>query len=89
MVKAIGLLLTASLLLGGAPAAAQAQPADDPAQRGPASVLLEGRGFGHGRGMSQYGAQSAASDHGKTYRQILAFYYPGLERARRAAASRC
>ena len=29
--------------------------------------------------MSQYGAQSAASDHGRTYRQILRFYYPGLE----------
>ncbi len=29
--------------------------------------------------MSQYGAQSAATDHGRNYRQILAFYYPGLE----------
>ena len=76
MLRALGLLLTVSLLTTGAPAA-QARPTDD--QRGPASVTLEGRGYGHGRGMSQYGAQSAASDHGRTYRQILAFYYPGLE----------
>ncbi|WP_183099430.1 SpoIID/LytB domain-containing protein [Nocardioides pelophilus] len=47
---------------------------------GPASVTLEGRGYGHGRGMSQYGAQGAASEHGRTYREILDFYYPGLTR---------
>ena len=64
----------AALLTAGAPAA-QARPTED---RGPASVTLEGRGYGHGRGMSQYGAQSAAADHGRTYRQILRFYYPGL-----------
>ena len=78
MVKAIGLLVAATLLLAGAPAAAPAH-ADETAQRGPGSVLLKGRGYGHGRGMSQYGAQSAATDHAKTYRQILAFYYPGLD----------
>ncbi|MEQ6902433.1 SpoIID/LytB domain-containing protein [Nocardioides sp. YIM 152588] len=44
-----------------------------------AGVTLEGRGYGHGRGMSQHGAQGAASEHGKTYRQILDFYYPGLD----------
>jgi len=54
-------------------------PAASAAAAGPASVTLEGRGYGHGRGMSQYGAQGAASEHGRTYRQILAFYYPGLE----------
>jgi SpoIID/LytB domain protein len=36
------------------------------------------RGNGHGHGMSQYGARGAAID-GKTYRQILAFYYPGTK----------
>ena len=46
-------------------------------QAGPASVALEGRGYGHGRGLSQYGAQGAATQHGKTHRQILRFYYPG------------
>ncbi len=75
MLRAACLLLTASLLTAGAPAA-QARPTDD--QRGDDSVTLEGRGYGHGRGMSQYGAQMAASEHGRTYRQILRFYYPGL-----------
>ncbi|CAN7333584.1 SpoIID/LytB domain-containing protein [Knoellia sp. LjRoot47] len=39
-------------------------------------VGLQGRGFGHGRGMSQWGARGAASQ-GKTAAQILDFYYPG------------
>ena len=40
------------------------------------SVVLVGHGFGHGHGMSQYGAQGAAKQ-GLTYRQIIDFYYPG------------
>ena len=39
-------------------------------------LALTGHGFGHGHGMSQYGAQGAALK-GLTHRQILAFYYPG------------
>ena len=39
-------------------------------------LRLTGHGFGHGHGMSQYGAQGAALK-GLTHRQILAFYYPG------------
>jgi len=38
---------------------------------------IEGHGWGHGRGMSQYGALGAASKAGKTADQITAFYYPG------------
>ena len=34
-------------------------------------------GYGHGVGMSQYGAQEMALS-GKSYREILAHYYPGL-----------
>lgn len=41
-----------------------------------AGVALEGRGFGHGRGLSQYGAQGAARD-GVGWKRILRFYYPG------------
>lgn len=41
-----------------------------------ADTTISGRGFGHGRGMSQYGAQGAAIA-GKSAQQILAFYYPG------------
>lgn len=42
---------------------------------------VHGRGSGHGRGMSQYGAQGAALQ-GLSYEQILAFYYPGTDFAR-------
>jgi stage II sporulation protein D len=37
--------------------------------------LLDGRGWGHGVGMSQWGAEGYAR-HGYTYRRILAHYYP-------------
>jgi SpoIID/LytB domain protein len=39
------------------------------------TVVLNGHGFGHGHGMSQYGAQGAAKQ-GLSYRQIIDFYYP-------------
>lgn len=42
------------------------------------AVVLDGRGYGHGRGMSQNGAQGAASQ-GLDHRAILGFYYPGTE----------
>jgi SpoIID/LytB domain protein len=41
-----------------------------------ATSTIQGRGYGHGRGMSQYGAQGAAIA-GKSAKQILDFYYPG------------
>src|SRR3977135_3023092 len=37
--------------------------------------LLDGRGWGHGVGMSQWGAEGYAR-HGFGYRKILAHYYP-------------
>jgi SpoIID/LytB domain protein len=40
------------------------------------TFAVAGHGFGHGVGMSQYGANGAARS-GLSYRQILAFYYPG------------
>jgi SpoIID/LytB domain protein len=36
--------------------------------------VIHGRGFGHGVGMSQYGAYGYAK-HGRSYRRILAHYY--------------
>jgi stage II sporulation protein D len=44
--------------------------------RGRVTVPIVGHGYGHGRGMSQWGAYGAATA-GLTYAQILAFYYPG------------
>src|SRR5206468_209344 len=38
--------------------------------------LLDGRGWGHGVGMSQWGAEGYAR-HGYGYKQILAHYYRG------------
>jgi len=40
-----------------------------------AVIVISGDGSGHGRGMSQYGAYSAARK-GTTYRDILRTYYP-------------
>ena len=39
-------------------------------------VRFEGRGWGHGVGLSQFGAKGMA-DRGYTYARILAYYYPG------------
>ncbi|MGB7450237.1 MAG: cell wall-binding repeat-containing protein [Ornithinimicrobium sp.] len=40
------------------------------------SYTIDGRGFGHGIGMSQYGAHGAGLA-GQTHEQILDYYYPG------------
>jgi len=40
--------------------------------------FYDGRGYGHGVGMCQWGAQGMAKE-GCTYRQILQFYYPGAK----------
>jgi len=40
------------------------------------TVTITGRGFGHGVGMCQFGAQHMAST-GISHSQILGFYYPG------------
>ena len=44
----------------------------------PAAFTVRGRGFGHGVGMSQYGAQAQALD-GRTATQIIEFYYTGSD----------
>jgi len=41
------------------------------------SVILTGRGFGHGVGMCQWGAKLEADAHGTNYRRILEHYFPG------------
>ena len=42
------------------------------------SIIVETRGYGHGVGMSQYGAQGMAKE-GYKYDQILKHYYSGVE----------
>ncbi|MFE0299513.1 Ig-like domain-containing protein [Priestia megaterium] len=39
------------------------------------SIIIKGKGFGHGIGMSQFGADAMATGD-KNYQEILAFYYP-------------
>ncbi|MUG01718.1 SpoIID/LytB domain-containing protein [Bacillus tequilensis] len=40
------------------------------------AFLISGKGYGHGIGMSQYGANARAAA-GQSYTTILSFYYPG------------
>lgn len=40
--------------------------------------VLRGRGYGHGVGMSQWGA-SVMGERGKTYQDIIEFYFPGTK----------
>ena len=56
-------------------------PALPPAQAAegqlPAAYIIYGRGFGHGRGLSQYGSYGWATTYGWSWQQILDFYYGG------------
>jgi len=74
------LALTLSTALVGP--TAQAAPSA-PGQRAPvrsaASYTVNGSGYGHGWGMSQYGAYGAAR-RGLSWQQIVRFYYPGTSR---------
>ena len=44
----------------------------------PATFVLAGGGWGHGVGMSQWGAEAMAR-RGADYRRILASFFPGTE----------
>lgn len=60
-------------------AGTEARPASRVAVQGPivrTSFVISGRGYGHGVGMSQYGALGYAKN-GATYDEILAHFYPG------------
>ena len=59
--------------------AATAQPA--------VTFVFKGKGWGHGIGLSQYGAQGLAQN-GRTYSQILAHYYNGTTQVNRSATIR-
>ncbi|WP_394548942.1 SpoIID/LytB domain-containing protein [Priestia aryabhattai] len=43
----------------------------------PQTITVEGKGNGHGVGLSQFGANAMATQ-GKSYTDILNFYYPGV-----------
>ena len=82
--RATFLLLAGALVVTAGSAVAEAAPRRASHSVGvhqvftvPASgkFRFSGHGFGHGHGMSQYGAEGAARK-GLSYRRILAFYYP-------------
>ncbi|MGD7023384.1 SpoIID/LytB domain-containing protein [Rossellomorea vietnamensis] len=50
----------------------------DAIQNSGGKFTIQGKGFGHGVGMSQYGAK-AMGDRGMSYTQILNHYYPGAQ----------
>lgn len=75
--------LTTVLIAGGAVVAlGSAAAAAEEIYPAPASGTwtVDGRAYGHGRGMSQWGSQGAALQ-GLSADQILAFYYPGTASA--------
>jgi len=86
MLLAVGLVLPfVAVMSPGGPAAAAQCPASGgeavpaaPAAHLAGGVVFRGGGWGHGLGMSQYGAQGAAR-LGCTYDQILGRYYAGTE----------
>ncbi len=53
------------------------QPTADAAPNDIVAVVVEGTGFGHGRGMSQWGAYGWAVDQNKSWQWILDHYYGG------------
>jgi SpoIID/LytB domain protein len=64
-------------LCGVAAIAVAGLSACEPTGDADSTVTIDGRGWGHGRGMGQYGALGHAVDHGWSYRQILDHYYGG------------
>ena len=65
--------LAASVVVAGSLLAAPVAEARTPVTD---SFTLTGHGWGHGHGLSQYGARGAARQ-GLKWRQIVGFYYPG------------
>jgi SpoIID/LytB domain protein len=66
------LVVAAAVVLAGLTVSSPAAAAEEP------TVTIKGRGFGHGIGMSQYGAYGRAA-HGATSTEILQHYYSGTE----------
>lgn len=67
---AAGLAVALSFLAAAAPISAE------PSAKLVSSLTISGHGFGHGIGLSQWGAEERAKA-GQSHQQILSFYYPG------------
>ena len=73
--RPLAVLLSAAALAGAAAAPAAAH------------VRVDGRGWGHGVGLSQYGAYGYALREARDHAWILGHYYPGTRLARGAGGS--
>jgi SpoIID/LytB domain protein len=76
-------LAASALLLPALPASATEASGAEPRRAvetwpvaGSSAITVTGHGFGHGHGLSQYGALGAAQQ-GLAWQQIVEFYYPG------------
>lgn len=74
--RVVAIAVTLGLAATLAPPATPSASADPAVAATAGNFTIRGAGYGHGYGLSQYGAYGAARK-GLTWRQILTFYYPG------------
>ena len=67
-------IICLAVFFGGVAPLHQANAADGQL---PGGIVVYGRGFGHGRGLSQYGSFGWATASGWSWEQIIDFYYGG------------
>jgi SpoIID/LytB domain protein len=72
--RRLAALLVVALAMAGLAGVHAATPANAALQ---GDVQISGHGYGHGRGLSQWGARGYAVDHGWSAQQILGHYYGG------------
>ena len=77
--RLLGLLLGAACLVPVLPAPSALAAVETWSWPDSGELAVSGHGFGHGRGLSQWGARGAASE-GLSAEEILAHYYPGTIR---------
>ena len=65
-------------VIDGSGTVSQAQPSGGSSSTGDLVFTITGSGWGHNVGMSQWGAYAMAQQ-GYTYKDILTFYYTGIE----------
>lgn len=77
VVFVVAVLLGALVTPGTSGVPGTATPTANAAASDIIALVVEGTGFGHGRGMSQWGAYGWAVDQGWSWQQILDHYYGG------------
>jgi SpoIID/LytB domain protein len=75
-IRVFAIVLVAALGLTGSAATSRSKTPAPPAVRTQPTFFISGHGWGHGIGMSQYGAYGYAL-HGWTYDRIVKHYYTG------------